>query len=53
MVATIALGNGVQTELTAAAGKSPEFPASGHGKGDAVHDVVMVASGIGDQFCHL
>ena len=53
MVATIALSNGVQAELAALAGKSPEFRASGHGKGDAVHEVVMVASRIGDQFCRL
>ena len=55
MVATIAQGNGVQmmTELAALAGKSLEFPPSRHGKSDAVHDVVMVAAGIGDQFCRL
>jgi hypothetical protein len=46
----VAPGNGADRELAALAGKSREFPASGHGKGDAVHEVVMVASGIGDQF---
>src|SRR6266849_7338428 len=30
-----------------------EFPLSGRGEGDAVHDVVMVAGEIGDQFCRL